>query len=376
MRGDSLSLGFPVFFCTTLFVLHIGPVQTWYAYRLADWEIKQHKSWFVAYLFFSTIFYTEYKNIIARVAHIKEFVGERAWKVTPRGDDPIEFEDDDESFDELDINVADGTGSVAVPVPSVAESSDPATSPAGLPARKPASPSVDVAGLPMRRASGDVGVERGTARRESFDGESEHPLRRADDRRDGIDRRGRGATPHAIDLDGLPMRRRSTDVDGPTDRRSPASGGELPARRADDRRGGVDRRGSGPTPLVVGVDGLPMRRRSTDIDDSVERRSSEPTAAPLPVRTRSSDVRNSSHAAGADAAESSRLARRASGLVPTSGVTADPVLPAPSTPPRRRPVNLDETLISDRVRRLAERSAGDDKGDEPSPDDERDPAVG
>ena len=114
-RGDTLSYGWPVFLCTTLFVLHIGPAQTWYAYRLADPEIKQHRSWFVAYLFFSTIFYTEYKNTIARVAHIKEFVGERAWKVTPRSDAPIVFEDEEpEDLDDLGELPDDGVGGVAV----------------------------------------------------------------------------------------------------------------------------------------------------------------------------------------------------------------------------------------------------------------------
>ena len=88
--GDTLSSGWPVFFITTLFVLHIGPMQTLFAYRLADPEIKQHTSWFVGYLFFSTLFYTEYKNTIARVSHIKEWMGERSWRVTPRTNDPTD----------------------------------------------------------------------------------------------------------------------------------------------------------------------------------------------------------------------------------------------------------------------------------------------
>ena len=33
----------------------------------------------------ATVFFTEFKNVIARVAQIKELVGERHWKVTPRG---------------------------------------------------------------------------------------------------------------------------------------------------------------------------------------------------------------------------------------------------------------------------------------------------
>ena len=89
-RGDPLSHGWPIFVFTTLFVLHIGPAQTWYAYKLADPEIKQHRAWFWGYLLFATVFYTEYKNTIARVSHIKEWVGERSWKVTPRSEQPAE----------------------------------------------------------------------------------------------------------------------------------------------------------------------------------------------------------------------------------------------------------------------------------------------
>ncbi|MCB0968503.1 MAG: glycosyltransferase family 2 protein, partial [Ilumatobacter sp.] len=112
-RGQTLSTGWPILFFTTLFVLHVGPHQTWYAYKLADPEIKQHKSWFWGYLLFSTFFYTEYKNTIARVAHIKEFVGERAWKVTPRSDDPVEFDDGDAMFGDDEDDVEDGDDELA-----------------------------------------------------------------------------------------------------------------------------------------------------------------------------------------------------------------------------------------------------------------------
>ena len=106
-RGQMISAGWPILFLATLFVLHVGPHQTWYAYKLADPEIKQHTSWFWGYLLFSTVFYTEYKNTIARVAHVKEFVGERAWKVTPRSDDPVEFDDDLDLGDEVDDDIDD-----------------------------------------------------------------------------------------------------------------------------------------------------------------------------------------------------------------------------------------------------------------------------
>ena len=32
----------------------------------------------------SIFFYAAYKNILARVANVKEFMGEREWRVTPR----------------------------------------------------------------------------------------------------------------------------------------------------------------------------------------------------------------------------------------------------------------------------------------------------
>jgi hypothetical protein len=100
-------------------------MQTLFAYKLADDEIKQHTNWFWGYLFFSTIFYTEYKNIIARVAHIKEFVGERAWKVTPRGDDPIEFEELDVPSDESATVAADEPGQIVeVPVAAAFDAAD------------------------------------------------------------------------------------------------------------------------------------------------------------------------------------------------------------------------------------------------------------
>ena len=74
----------PIFVATSIFTFSVGPLQTVFAYKLADQEIKQHKSWFWMFLFFNTLFYTEYKNLIARVAHVKQFMGESEWRVTPR----------------------------------------------------------------------------------------------------------------------------------------------------------------------------------------------------------------------------------------------------------------------------------------------------
>lgn len=81
---DNLDWTIPIFVVTSIFTFSVGPLQTVFAYKLADQEIKQHKRWFWGYLFFNTFFYTEYKNLIARVAHIKQFMGESDWRVTPR----------------------------------------------------------------------------------------------------------------------------------------------------------------------------------------------------------------------------------------------------------------------------------------------------
>lgn len=73
----------PIFVLTTIFTLSVGPSQVVFAYLCAAPEIRKHKSWFVLYLFWAP-FYSEFRNLIGRVAQIKEVMGERAWKVTPR----------------------------------------------------------------------------------------------------------------------------------------------------------------------------------------------------------------------------------------------------------------------------------------------------
>jgi len=74
----------PVFVLTSVFTLSVGPGQALFSYLKSDPEIRRHKGWFWQYLIFSSVFYTEFKNIIARVAQIKEIMGERSWRITPR----------------------------------------------------------------------------------------------------------------------------------------------------------------------------------------------------------------------------------------------------------------------------------------------------
>ncbi len=87
-RGDALDWMVPIFVATSIFTATVGPGTVWFAYRLSHPDIKKHRSWFWQYLFFSLAFYTEAKNIIARVAQLKQAVGETSWRVTPRSADP------------------------------------------------------------------------------------------------------------------------------------------------------------------------------------------------------------------------------------------------------------------------------------------------
>lgn len=74
----------PLFVLTSAFTLSVGPGQVVFARRLAAPDIRRQRGWFLRYLLVSSFFYTEYKNVIARVSQLKELSGEREWKVTPR----------------------------------------------------------------------------------------------------------------------------------------------------------------------------------------------------------------------------------------------------------------------------------------------------
>ncbi|QZY29579.1 response regulator [Nocardioides coralli] len=81
---EQLDWVIPVFVLTTIFTLSVGPGQVLFAYLLGAPEIRQRRAWFWAYLVVASLFYTEFKNVIARVAQLKELAGERRWVVTPR----------------------------------------------------------------------------------------------------------------------------------------------------------------------------------------------------------------------------------------------------------------------------------------------------
>jgi hypothetical protein len=84
VRGDEQNWFTPVMFMCTVFTLSVGPIQTFFAYKVGHRNIRQHKSWFFLYLLASSPLYTEYKNVISRISNVKELTGDHAWRVTPR----------------------------------------------------------------------------------------------------------------------------------------------------------------------------------------------------------------------------------------------------------------------------------------------------
>jgi hypothetical protein len=69
---------------TTGVTLLTGPMQPVLAYLVAHPEMRRHRRWFIVCGVLALLFYTGFKNLINRVARVKEAVGERRWLVTPR----------------------------------------------------------------------------------------------------------------------------------------------------------------------------------------------------------------------------------------------------------------------------------------------------
>ena len=74
----------PIFLATTIYTVSTGPGQIGLAYLLAHKPMRRKPLWFLEYLLVSTFFFSPFKDALSRIAHIKEAMGERAWKVTSR----------------------------------------------------------------------------------------------------------------------------------------------------------------------------------------------------------------------------------------------------------------------------------------------------
>ena len=63
----------------------VGPVQALFAWRLAVPELRHRRWLFLRYLFLTGALYGEVRNTIGRCAHVREWLGDVDWRVTPRG---------------------------------------------------------------------------------------------------------------------------------------------------------------------------------------------------------------------------------------------------------------------------------------------------
>jgi cellulose synthase/poly-beta-1,6-N-acetylglucosamine synthase-like glycosyltransferase len=90
----------------TMFTLSSGPIQIWFAYRLGAPEIRQHRGRWVAYLVYSIVFYQEYKNLLGRLAQVKQLFGEKHWAVTPRTSTRLQEEGTEPAVHVFDEKVA------------------------------------------------------------------------------------------------------------------------------------------------------------------------------------------------------------------------------------------------------------------------------
>jgi hypothetical protein len=74
----------PLFVLLSIFTFSVGAAQAIFAYVLGDATIRRRPAWFFLYALHSILWFGEFKNLIVRVAQLKELIGERQWRVTPR----------------------------------------------------------------------------------------------------------------------------------------------------------------------------------------------------------------------------------------------------------------------------------------------------
>ncbi|WP_078916778.1 glycosyltransferase [Streptomyces viridochromogenes] len=82
--ADRIDWATPACLLAFAFTLSAGFTQTAFAGRLALPELRARRGWFWRHALISTVFYTHFKNIVARQSHLKELLGDRRWRVTPR----------------------------------------------------------------------------------------------------------------------------------------------------------------------------------------------------------------------------------------------------------------------------------------------------
>jgi cellulose synthase/poly-beta-1,6-N-acetylglucosamine synthase-like glycosyltransferase len=81
---DKVNWFSPLLVLGTVGTVGMGPLQALLAYAVAAPEVRRRGWWFISYAVLSVLFFTGFKNYIARIAQIREALGEWEWKVTPR----------------------------------------------------------------------------------------------------------------------------------------------------------------------------------------------------------------------------------------------------------------------------------------------------
>ncbi len=80
---DRIDWFVPIFVVTSIVTFATGPLQLYFVYRVGHATIRRRRGWLLHFLLLS-FFYTEFKNVIGRVAQVKEVMRERVWRTTPR----------------------------------------------------------------------------------------------------------------------------------------------------------------------------------------------------------------------------------------------------------------------------------------------------
>ncbi|WP_235949337.1 glycosyltransferase family 2 protein [Candidatus Frankia alpina] len=81
--GHGFRLNVSLYIVAAAFSALVGPIQALFAFALADSSIRRHPGWFVRFSLVNIV-YSEFKNVIARLAPVKELMRDREWHVTPR----------------------------------------------------------------------------------------------------------------------------------------------------------------------------------------------------------------------------------------------------------------------------------------------------
>jgi cellulose synthase/poly-beta-1,6-N-acetylglucosamine synthase-like glycosyltransferase len=81
--GDGFRLNVSLYLLAALFSTMVSPTQALFAYALADPTIRRRRRWFGEFCLVNIV-YSEFKNVIARLAPVKELLREHDWHVTPR----------------------------------------------------------------------------------------------------------------------------------------------------------------------------------------------------------------------------------------------------------------------------------------------------